>query len=530
MRSLIRPIGAIATETDTPDVPRRLVEDQAFREQLRIALSFFAVLSSSGLAWLVVHHEGLPLGSVRSAALTTVIFCLLAIALVLYVQRLPLLSFPSLFLAVTFLFTCSPLILYQFQGNDAFRNWELVDIPSVLRGMPVVMLAFSSFLLGALLLPTRILAMATGAAADTAASGADVTARVRVLRRVGFALYAVSVLLVAVSSLAGGTLSFALEGGYSAYHGAKRTGAIPQVVGVLVAHLLPWSLLILAATSRDRRARRQVVLLAVPFILIMLAVGDRGGPIATMAVIASGLYLVGARIGLWRTLAFVALIAFLIPTILNLRQLPISQWSGGTIANAATNQVQSTNTFGDDPVSGFLVSMSSPYQTLMETVKVVPDVEGYHGGGDYLDSLVVAVPFRSVIFPFFGAEIQRRPPSQWVLLYLHPGRNAGPGYLQVAEAYLQFGALGVVGLYVLFGWGLTRVWRSMTIWAANPQVMAFALIVMMETLLWVRNSSTLVVRAVAWGWILVYVIPALLLTRKRSAEQRRIRGVPVLEP
>ena len=67
------------------------------------------------------------------------------IAIVLYVQRLHLLSFPSLFLGVTFLFTCSPLILYELQGTNAFRLWEWVDTPSVLVAMPVVMLAFSSF-------------------------------------------------------------------------------------------------------------------------------------------------------------------------------------------------------------------------------------------------------------------------------------------------------------------------------------------------------------------------------------------------
>jgi hypothetical protein len=498
------------------------------REYLRLMLVLMVTPVTVGIAWLVVRHEGLPLDSVRAAALTTVVFCLIAIGAVLYVHRLPMLSFPSLFLAVTFLFTCSPLILYQFVGNDAFRTWEIVDIESILRGMPVVMLAFSSFLLGALLLPTRIFAAARRTSGDAAVSAEDLTPRGRALRRVGFAVYGISILLVAASSLAGGTLSFALEGGYAAYHGAKRTGAIPQVVGVLVAHLLPWSLLILTATSRDRRSRRVVVLLAVPFILVMLAVGDRGGPIATMAVLTSGLYLVGARIGWRRSLVVVALIAFLIPTILNLRQVPISQWSGGTIANAATNQVQSTNTFGDSPFLGFLVSMSSPYQTLMETVHVVPDVEGYHHGGDYLGSLVVAVPFRSIIFPFFGAEIQRLPPSQWILLFLHPGRNAGPGYLQLAEAYLQFGAIGVVALYVIFGLGLTRLWRSMTSKAADPRVLAFALIVMMETLLWVRNSSTLAVRAVAWGWILVYVLPA-LLTRRRSAEPGRAQETPVLD-
>ena len=495
------------------------------REYLRLTLALLATPVTLGLAWLVVRHGTLPLGNVRSAALTTVMFCLLTIGLVLYVHRLPLLSFPSLFLAVTFLFTCSPLILYLFEGGDAFLSWEVVDTQGILRGMPVVMLAFSSFLLGALLLPTQILALAS-AAGSTAGRAADITPRLRALRTVGFAMYAVSALLIAASSLAGGTLSFAVEGGYAAYHDAKRSGAIPQVVGVFVAHLLPWSLLILTATSADRRSRRQVVLLAVPFIVVMLGVGDRGGPIATMSVVASGLYLMGARIGLWRSLAIVALIAFLIPTILNLRQVPISEVSVSTFANAATNQVQAANTFGDDPVSGFLSSMSSVYQTLMGTVVAVPDTEGYHLGRDYLASLTVAVPFRSIIFPFLGAEIERLPPSQWILPLLHPGKNAGLGYLQLAEAYLQFGALGVVGLYLIFGWGLTRLWRSMTSKAPDPRALAFALIVVMEMLLWVRNSSSFGVRAVAWGWIIVYVIPA-LLTRKRSAEPPRVETVAV---
>jgi hypothetical protein len=496
------------------------------REYLRLTLALLATPATLGLAWLVVRHGALPVGNVRSAALTTVIFCLLTIGLVLYVHRLSLLSFPSLFLAVTFLFTCSPLILYLFEGSDAFRSWEIVDTQGILKGMPVVMLAFSSFLLGALLLPTQILALVTGTAGSTAGRAADITPRFRSLRRVGFAMYAVSAMLIAASSLAGGTLSFAVEGGYSAYHEAKRSGAIPQVVGVFLAHLLPWSLLILTATSTDRRSRRQVVLLAVPFILVMLGVGDRGGPIATMGVIASGLYLVGARIGLWRSLAVAALIAFLIPTILNLRQVPISELSVSTFANAASNQVQAANTFGDDPVSGFLASMSSPYQTLMQTVNAVPYIEGYHLGGDYLASLVVAVPFRSIIFPFFGAEIERRAPSEWILLLLHPGKSAGLGYLQLAEAYLQFGAIGVVGLYLIFGWGLTRLWRSMTSKAPDPRALAFALILVMETLLWVRNSSSFGVRAVAWGWIIVYVIPA-LLTRKGPAEPPRVEMVAV---
>ena len=476
------------------------------REHLRVLLIVATAPLTLWLGSLVLRHEPLPIRDFGSQAAATVLLACLATALVLAIHRLHLLSFPSLFLAVTFLFTCSPLILYRLEGVAAFRIWEFVDLTSVSLAMPVIMLGFSAFLLGALLLPTGD-GRPTPAAPPPSPGEAP---HERTLRRMGLGIYAACATLVVAATLAGHGLAHAFEGGYSAYHGAKRAGDVSRFVGVSVTHLLPWSLLILAATSRTRRARRQVLLLTAPFVVAMLAVGDRGGPIATVTVVASGLYLVGSRVGWGRALAIGLAIAFLIPTVLNLRQIPVSAWSRSTIADALANRVENTNTYLDDPISGFFVSMSSPYQTLMATVQVVPLREGYHLGRDYLSSLAVALPFRSVIFPLLGIAFDRLPPSQWVLLTLNPGRRAGPGYLQLAEAYLQFGAAGVAGLYLALGWGLTRLWRRMLRMAWDPRLLAFCLIVVMETLLWVRNSSTFIVRAVAWGWVLIYVAPRIL--------------------
>jgi hypothetical protein len=189
---------------------------------------------------------------------------------------------------------------------------------------------------------------------------------------------------------------------------------------------------------------------------------------------------------------------------------------------AATNQVEDTNTYGEGFFGGFLITTSGSYQTLMATVKVVPQEETYHYGSDYLSSLVVAIPFRSIFLAPLDVDLRSFPPSQWVLNYLAPGRTAGPGYLQVAEAYLQFGAAGVIALYALMGWGLTRLWRSVSSRAWDARTVAFSLIVMSETLVWVRNSSALFVRALAWGFLLVYVVPALFRGRTRRAHARVI--------
>ncbi len=491
-----------------------------------MALAGLAIVSTLGLGWLVLTHQPLPMGDLRTSALATVVFCLLVIACVLYVQRLPVLSFPSLLLVATFLFTCSPLLLYQFQGAEAFRDWEWIDLRSTLVAMPVIALAFASFLSGSLLLRTP----------DPNRQGAAVPRHDHVavdelmLRRIGYVIYGVAALLIVAATLSGGALTYAIDGGYHAYHGAKRAGEISQLAGVSLSRLLPWSLLILAATSSDRRSRLVVVLLALPALAIMLGIGDRSGPLAAIIIIACGLFLRGSRISWGRSLGIAMLVAFLMPAILNLRTVPVSQWSSGALEMAATNQVEETNTYGEGFLGGFLISTSGSYQTLMATVKVVPQEETYHYGSDYLSSLVVALPFRSVLLSPLDVDLRNFPPSQWVLSYLAPGRTAGPGYLQVAEAYLQFGAAGVIALYALMGWGLTRLWRSVSSRSWDARTVAFSLIVMSETLVWVRNSSALFVRAVAWGFLIVYIVPALFRGRTRLVRTRRTVELEASQP
>jgi O-antigen polysaccharide polymerase Wzy-like protein len=504
--------------TSSPGDGLGVTEPDVARDHLRITIAMLAVAPTIWLGWLVLHQQPLPISDIGTAGLVTTGFCLIASVLVLVVHRLPLLSFPAALLGATFLFTCSPLMLYQVQGAQAFDSWEIVDIHAVVQAMPVVMLAFSSFVVGSMITRRR-------PHADPYTPGPDTPLddRARVMRQLAIAMYAITVLFVIVFTLQGGALTFAFQGGHQGFHGAKRVGQVSSLVGASTSRLMPWSLLILAATSRDRRSRMITTALAVPFVVMMFSTGDRGNALAAMVTIAAGLYLVGARISWRRAIALIALIAFLIPTILNLRRVPVSDWSMQAFTAAATNEVNGTPVYGQTIVGGFLLAMSAPYQTLMATVGAVPSQEDYHAGSDYLESLIVAVPFRSGLLARLGVDIRQLPPSQWVLQYLHPGRTAGPGYLQLAEAYLQFGALGVIGLYVLLGWGVTHLWWYVSDRRWKPQTVAFALIAMAEMLIWVRNSSTLEVRALTWGAIIVYVVPALLTVRRH-------RRAPAVEP
>jgi hypothetical protein len=63
----------------------------------------------------------------------------------------------------------------------------------------------------------------------------------------------------------------------------------------------------------------------------------------------------------------------------------------------------------------------------------------------------------------------------------------------------------------------------------DVRTIAFSLIVMSETLIWVRNSSALAVRALTWGWLLVYVVPALFRARPSRSHARTARTIALPE-
>ena len=469
----------------------------------RGTLFVLAFAATVGLAWLVRYHEPLPAVGLRTAALVTTAFGVAVIASVLYVHRLPLLSFPALFLGMTFVFTCSPLILFQLQGHDAFRFWELVDVASVLVAMPVVMLAFSSFAVGALLVrPSR---RAVDAPRDRVVHD-DVVA----LRRVGLVLYAVSIVVLAAYTLRGSGLNLIFEGGYRAFAGARKNGELSQLVVASLAWFLPWSLLILAATSRDRRSYAGSLLLSLPALSISLFAGDRGGMLSVVLLLASAGLLLGLRLDWKRSFVVFGLVAILFTTVQVLRQTPASEWTPELVADSATGGVEGSRTYEQSFHEAVLTGAVPSYQTLMATVMEVPENVPYRYGRDYARAMFGPVPYTETPRSVFGLELGREDPSDWVKSILDPRRWAGTGYLQTAEAYLQFGAFGVVILYAFLGWGVTTLWHRLSARRPDPRTLAFSLIVMQQLLLLVRNDSSGVVRTLIWGWLLVYAGPWLI--------------------
>jgi hypothetical protein len=430
------------------------------------------------------------------------LFSLTCIGLVWHLFRLPLLSFPILFLGVTFMYTSSPLILYQFEGLDAFAIWKQLHLESVMRGMPLVMLAFSSFLVGTLL-AAKIGKRQPEGAGDIIHTSSGV------LWKAGLILYLAVISVIVLFTLRGAALNLVIQSGYRGVSEARQAGEMAGLIGRALERFLPWSLLIMTAASRDRRTYLYTLILALPAFGILFLMGDRWGLLTSMLLMASGSYLLGYRVDWKRSLAIILLVALLVPTMVNLRSIPTKEWSVDLLAQAATNQIEGKPQYGRSFVSATLASTAASYQVLMGTVMLVPDIQPHRYGVDYLRSLSVVLPFSHRLYSALGMDIGEKP-SHWFKAEYNPYMFVQLGYLQIAEAYLQFGALGVMGLFVILGMVLIRLWWSMQSNQVESRRLALVLIVTMEIIIWIRGDSTGLLRALVWGWLLVYGLTAVL--------------------
>jgi len=471
----------------------------SLRQNISVSSLLFCIGCTVLLGWFVLQGKPLPIMDMGTSVLVTVLFSLMSIWLVWFIIDLPLLSFPIIFMGVTFMYTTSSLILYLFDGLEAFRHWSFVNIEGIRRAMPIVMLAFSSFMIGA------FLSAITNTKNSSKRVDHIIPTHIDTLRKLGIIIYFTSMVVIIFLGISSGTFDLIFSGGYGAYGDSRRLNQTPILMSALLQWFLPWSLLILIGTSKNRRMYVRTFLLYIPAFGIMLLTGNRTTLLTLLLLTSTANYFLDISIDWRQPIIAVALVAILVPTMANLRSVPIKKWSGELLIKSATNQLEEGPYSGVSPIFALAEDMSTSYQTLVGTILLVPDSEPYRYGLDYLRSLVLAIPFASILFSYLNLDFIAWSPNDWVQKsFQQHSERSGWGYLQVAEAYLQFGVFGVIAIYAILGWVLPSLWWRLLSEGMSSKKLVFSLITMMTLLIWTRNNSSQVVRMILWGWILVY--------------------------
>ncbi len=488
------------------------------RQLLGLAPQVYAVLSLY-LLYLGVTAQPLPVEDTLTACWIGGVYCLLTCGVNIAMVRVPVFSFPGGFLAISGFYMVSLLLAYPMHGDNVFSTWYRVDMEAVLQGIPLTMLAFSCFLLGTSWAARFQPRQESEDQQESVAQFAELLLDVPFVRAVGAGMFALAILIILGYTFHGGGLKYAFEGGYSHLAEKQYQDGGSALLWGAFGWFLPWSVIILSATVHSARELRWLMCVAIPANLILILVGDRGGLLVLDLVLLMRLSLLGIRFKLWQGAVVVAVVIFIVPTLRVLRQTASKDWTMSVIAEAVLRTAEKSDDMSTDPISATLVEGGAMYKVLMGTVALVPSQHGFHYGKDYVNSLAAAIPFFSSVVP--DAVPQN---GEWLKEYLdHRLSVTGLGFLQVAEAYLQFGTWGVAGAYLFLGFLMMRLWHYCC-HLSNARHLAYVLVLMSSILLWIRNEFHIVMKPAVWCFILLIILPALLARRGKRADPRTIES------
>jgi oligosaccharide repeat unit polymerase len=463
---------------------------------LKLFISLIYVFELISLITFFLTNSYYEQSDFGSFCLFSIIFCPIQIILLIIGKRISVLSFPSIYLFITYLFTNSGFILYLFLGSSGLNRLRLVNYEYLSMTIPLIAIAFVSFGLGALKLNTSI--------------SKNLLSKFRLIRKKDYnyheiilsflclSIFFLSLVFIAILSRSGEGLSSMFEGGYHEFSRIDKTSFSVRLLVVCLSWFLPWTTLILIAlSSKSVYSLRIVSILVIICCSLLFISGDRGGALPIILIYIQ-IYSVAVPKFDWIKWSLILFMCFLlIPILQVLRPIPLREWNFQLFSNILTN----LDKYFPSYIQVVFEPFSNSIQTLMGTLMQIRSIQDYRFGIDYILSILSAIPFNSGMAPNNGA---------WVKEFLSPNTVAGTGFLTVAEAYLNFSWIGIVFIYGFLGALTSRYWLILKTKTLNSLDLSLILVIFYSLTLWVRNEFSLVTRTFLWSWGLIYFLPYII--------------------
>ncbi|MGI3212208.1 O-antigen polysaccharide polymerase Wzy [Roseovarius tibetensis] len=446
--------------------------------------------------------------------------CLFAGHLVLLAMTpgINVVSMPFLYAAVLGLYMIGPYILYLSLGPLGLVYFRIIDYGYLTGCLPLIMLAIAGFTLGAFgAMAWRGPKKDMYAQRNRIISQHSARQRLEVMTAViALSLIVFSLLIIAAETAAGRGLAPMISGNYHVYSDARKDGNQSRLFIAAMTWFLPIGSLTYNAVRKHRLRRvgsSDVLLMAL--LAIPLIAGDRGGLLATLA----GWFIIHQsicrNIGPGKLLLAAATILVFVPLLEVMRNLSVADWSLSVMLETVSNLSSSSDKFGGSTLLSLLGPFSPALMTFMGTLMRVEGGETLRLGTDYIGTMLAAIPLNSGTAPNNSGQIHD---------YLIPGRKGGPGFMAIAEMYINFHVPGVAAGHVLLGYVTTRLHRTLSDTRTSAHALAFAGVLFFALLIWVRNEFTFVTQiCFLWG-VLFMVFPfiARSLVPWRKVPRRRL--------
>jgi hypothetical protein len=327
--------------------------------------------------------------------------------------------------------------------------------------------------------------------------------REETLRRIGVAFVVIGLPAVLMSTYRG--IEIVATSGYMAlYQQEFRTGVESWDVALSV-FLTPGLLLVLAAFAQKRSIVWVVWAIALLKMTSSLLLGYRSAAILSLVPMLLVHDRVVRRVNRVLVAGIVAAGLVLIPWIAAVREMTL------------TERLAASRDLTEHPFAASLKEMGGTMATVSHTIRMVPGVRDYEYGVGYLRGATAAVP--NLFWdrhPVYASGTY----AMWLVREIDPAfanRGGGYGFSMIAEAFVNFGALGTPIVMAIAGFLLARmVQRARS--AAVPPAFAFEAVILSLLLFLPRGEAAVVARGLVW----CAVIPYWLVTRRSRAARRSL--------
>jgi oligosaccharide repeat unit polymerase len=163
----------------------------------------------------------------------------------------------------------------------------------------------------------------------------------------------------------------------------------------------------------------------------------------------------------------------------------------------------------DNPVVGSVAEMGSSMGTVAYTLELVPTARPFDGGVSYLFALLAGVP--NVAWAVHPTTAHGTL-SAWLANTVMPefaAHGSGLGYSFIAEAYENFGWIGVPLVLLLLGWIAGRLSEAVR-GRSDPAILALTATLLLTAILYARAETADLVRNACWYAIVPYLLVQLL--------------------
>jgi oligosaccharide repeat unit polymerase len=335
--------------------------------------------------------------------------------------------------------------------------------------------------------------------------------RARAVRTVGWTVFAVCAIPFMIQMK--DAVSTVLSGGYLAlFQKDVARAGVGSALVILADMVVPSACFLLAGNE----GRKPVFIFAagilISYATTLLFLGSRG---------VSVMSLMGAawlwdrcvrripRLGVTAIAAIVLIVVF--PLVRETRVAPGSE-------RTSTSYLVSAYSSIDSPAVSMVAEMGKSMDTIAHTIELVPTQRPYDMGVGYAYAFLTVIPS---LFWDRHPAVTRGIPGYWLIEMIDPytaAQGGTIGFSCIAEAFLNFGAVGVPIVMMLIGYLFVRF----CLWAegnGDPARLAVVAIFVPNFLFFARGDLTDLPRALLWYGFAPYVAYLWLERTLRLREQ-----------